>query len=47
MMETQEGGGESAPTQSTKAKMYIGQDGPSVWREGMEIGNPMKDGLSV
>lgn len=42
--------GEGEPPQlpSTKnAKMYIGQDGPSVWRDGMEIGNPMKDGLST
>ncbi|TFY81831.1 hypothetical protein EWM64_g2177 [Hericium alpestre] len=27
------------------SKMFIGQHGPSIWREGMEIGNPMKDGL--
>jgi actin-like protein 6A len=47
MMEMQDESAE-APSQATKvAKMYIGQDGPSVWREGMEIGNPMKDGLSA
>lgn len=28
-------------------KIYIGQSGPSVWREGMEIGNPVVDGLST
>ncbi|KAF8204956.1 actin-related protein Arp4p [Pholiota molesta] len=26
-------------------KIYLGQSGPSVWREGMEIGNPVVDGL--
>jgi actin-like protein 6B len=48
MPEPPEGGGETASTQPTrKAKMYIGQDGPSIWRDGMEIGNPLKDGLST
>ena len=28
------------------AKIYIGQSGPSVWREKMEIGHPLVDGLS-
>ncbi|CAK5275750.1 unnamed protein product [Mycena citricolor] len=27
------------------AKMFMGQFGPSVWREGMEISNPVQDGL--
>ncbi|KAF8803902.1 actin-related protein Arp4p [Phlegmacium glaucopus] len=27
------------------AKIYIGQSGPSVWREKMEIGHPLVDGL--
>jgi len=27
------------------AKIYIGQSGPSVWRENMEIGHPLVDGL--
>ena len=27
--------------------IYIGQNGPSVWRAGMEIANPMVDGLST
>ncbi|KAJ7179318.1 actin-related protein Arp4p [Mycena filopes] len=27
------------------AKMYMGQYGPSVWREGMEVANPLRDGL--
>ncbi|KAJ7781456.1 actin-related protein Arp4p [Mycena metata] len=26
-------------------KMYMGQYGPSVWREGMEVTNPLTDGL--
>lgn len=28
-------------------KLYIGQHGPSVWREDMQIGNPMSEGLST
>lgn len=27
--------------------IYIGQSGPSVWREGMEIANPVVEGLST
>lgn len=27
-------------------RAYMGQEGPSIWRDGMEIGNPLKDGLS-
>jgi len=26
-------------------QVYMGHEGPSIWREGMEIGNPLKDGL--
>ncbi|KAF8665646.1 hypothetical protein AX16_000101 [Volvariella volvacea WC 439] len=29
----------------SNAKVYIGQNGPSIWREGMEIGNPIVEGL--
>ena len=29
------------------AKVYLGQHGPSIWREGMEIASPMRDGLSM
>ncbi|KAI0303141.1 actin-like protein Arp4p [Russula brevipes] len=28
-----------------ESKLYLGQHGPSVWREGMQIGNPMSEGL--
>lgn len=28
------------------AKLYLGQNGPSIWREGMEVGNPVRDALS-
>lgn len=31
---------------SKYAKLYIGQSGPSIWREGMEVANPIVDGLS-
>ncbi|EAU84581.1 brg1-associated factor b [Coprinopsis cinerea okayama7 len=27
------------------AQMFLGQNGPSMWRPGMEIGNPLVDGL--
>ncbi|KIM45811.1 hypothetical protein M413DRAFT_16653 [Hebeloma cylindrosporum] len=27
------------------AQIFIGQNGPSVWRAGMEIGNPLADGM--
>jgi actin-like protein 6B len=39
-------GGEPAPPKDEN-KLYIGQHGPSVWREGMQIGNPMNEGLST
>ncbi|KAF9246972.1 actin family [Melanogaster broomeanus] len=26
--------------------LYLGQHGPSIWRPGMEIGNPLRDGLT-
>ena len=29
------------------AKLHVGQYGPSMWRENMEIANPMRDGLSA
>ena len=37
---------ELAP-QRDESKLYMGQHGPSVWREGMQIGNPMSEGLSA
>ncbi|EIW82242.1 brg1-associated factor b [Coniophora puteana RWD-64-598 SS2] len=30
---------------SSNAKLYLGQHGPSIWRHGMEVGNPLQDGL--
>ena len=44
----EEGGGASMPAQQKQpqAKLYIGQHGPSIWRSGMEVGNPLVDGLS-
>ncbi|KAJ7068089.1 actin family [Mycena amicta] len=27
------------------AKMYLGQFGPSIWRDGMQVGNPVQGGL--
>ena len=39
--------GEQPPAPKPKAKLYIGQNGPSLWRSGMQVGNPMHDGLST
>lgn len=36
---------DAAPAEETR--LFIGQHGPSIWRANMEIGNPMKDGLSA
>ncbi|KAH7916750.1 actin family [Hygrophoropsis aurantiaca] len=33
------------PKPKNDAKLYLGQHGPSIWRKGMEIGNPVRDGL--
>ena len=38
--------GEQPPAPQPKAKLYIGQNGPSLWRSGMQVDNPMHDGLS-
>ncbi|KAH6915145.1 brg1-associated factor b [Coprinopsis sp. MPI-PUGE-AT-0042] len=44
-----EEGGEPGSSTNTVGKKYsqifIGQNGPSMWRPGMEIGNPLSDGL--
>ncbi|KAA1466159.1 Actin/actin-like protein [Dentipellis sp. KUC8613] len=37
--------GEATVAEKPANTMYIGQHGPSIWREGMHIGTPMKDGL--
>ncbi|KAH9943091.1 brg1-associated factor b [Epithele typhae] len=37
--------GEQLSAPKPKAKLYIGQNGPSLWRSGMQVGNPMHDGL--
>ncbi|KAL4076536.1 actin family, partial [Scleroderma yunnanense] len=37
--------GYKATAGDSDAKLYLGQNGPTVWRDGMEIGNPLRDGL--
>ncbi|TBU32092.1 brg1-associated factor b [Dichomitus squalens] len=37
--------GEQPQASKPKVKLYIGQNGPSLWRSGMQIGNPMQDSL--
>ncbi|KAM6495565.1 actin-related protein Arp4p [Amanita muscaria] len=36
--------GESNEPIAPKAKIYIGSSGPSIWRPGMEVANPLTDG---
>lgn len=40
--------GEESVEQAKKknAKLFLGQHGPSIWRDRMEIGNPLNEGLS-
>jgi actin-like protein 6B len=40
------GDGTEVIEQPPKAKLYIGSSGPSVWRSGMEVANPVTDGMS-
>ncbi|KAI0752247.1 actin family [Irpex lacteus] len=37
--------GEQTETPPKKTKLYVGQNGPSIWRESMEIGKPVQNGL--
>ncbi|KAI0676897.1 actin-like protein Arp4p [Trametes maxima] len=37
--------GEQPQAPKPKVKLHIGQNGPSLWRSGMQVGNPMHDGL--
>lgn len=43
---TMEDAGEEEKKPSKKAKLFIGQNGPSMWREGMRISNPVHGGMS-
>lgn len=36
-----------APAPKPKAHMYVGQHGPTLWREGMEVGTPITGSLST
>lgn len=47
MADGTDGEAQSSATRPKYANMYIGQNGPSIWRPGMEIGNPITDGLSA
>ncbi|EMD40548.1 hypothetical protein CERSUDRAFT_111146 [Gelatoporia subvermispora B] len=44
MSDTTEGE-ESKLASRPRVKLYIGQNGPSLWRENMEVNNPMQNGL--
>lgn len=41
------GDDETAKPNKKDVKLFLGQHGPSIWREQMEIGNPLRDGLST
>lgn len=41
------GDDETTKPNKKNVKLFLGQHGPSIWRENMEIGNPMRDGLST
>ncbi|OCH93616.1 actin-like protein Arp4p [Obba rivulosa] len=38
---------EGEETEKPRVNLYIGQNGPSLWRENMEVSNPMQNGLIV
>ncbi|KIM91042.1 hypothetical protein PILCRDRAFT_161600 [Piloderma croceum F 1598] len=37
--------GEDGEAKKKDVKLFLGQHGPSIWRDQMEIGNPVRDGL--
>jgi actin-like protein 6A len=39
--------GEDGEAKKKNAKLFLGQHGPSIWRDQMEIGNPLREGLSM
>lgn len=41
-----ENGEQKTGLSSSNAKLHIGQNGPSLYRRGMEVRNPMQGGLS-
>jgi actin-like protein 6A len=43
-MDTAENG--EARVRPKPSKIYVGSSGPSIWREGMEVANPIVEGLS-
>ncbi|KAI0921526.1 hypothetical protein AcW2_006470 [Taiwanofungus camphoratus] len=45
MMTEASEGGEEGMKEQKKAKLYIGQNGPSMWREGMHVDNPVQNGI--
>ena len=47
MGEAGEENGDAGKKPEKKIKLYIGQNGPSVWREDMQIANPVHNGLST
>lgn len=39
--------GEDGEERRKNVKLFPGQHGPSIWRDQMEIGNPLREGLSA
>lgn len=46
MADSEAQNGADGASSSKRVKLHIGQHGPSMFRPHMEVGNPMKDGLS-
>jgi actin-like protein 6B len=38
---------EDSEVKQKHVKLFLGQHGPSIWRDKMEIGSPARDGLSA
>jgi actin-like protein 6B len=39
--------GAPPPPPAPKVKMYIGQHGPGLWRPGMDVASPVRNGMSA
>jgi actin-like protein 6B len=40
-------GAEGAEASKKKTKLYVGQNGPSVWRQGMHVAHPVQNSMSM
>lgn len=40
-------GGEAPEPTKKRTKLYVGQNGPSVWRPGMHVAHPVQNSMST